>query len=294
MKKYFTKKNDYLQLRSEFYTHYMNKYYNLFMNRHIANGLDYQERDFLFRQLWANGSVWIFKYGVEGASTPVLTPYAPQNWNIYDYPVSVIPINLRGVKFIPSTPQVVDKDGVIIYAQRNKKGVKEVVDFYSKKLAFVEIVIQMNLLANKTPYVIGTSGEDEKKAEALWDEIVSDDAKLFWSFEAIEKVKSLISGAPFIIDKLYNYKQVVENELREILGLDNLGVNEKKEHLITDEIEQNQEVVNASADCFLDVLREGFDRANKVLGLNLSIELNVPKYEEDEETNEEEEIQNEE
>lgn len=284
--------------RKEFYTYYMNKYYNMFMNRHIIEGeLDYQQIDYLMKQIWSVGSAWEFVIKIDDIITPVITPYSVNMWNIYDYPISVIPINTKGVNFIPYNSQQVDKDGVIIYGQRNHKPVKEVVDYYARKIASIEVVIQMNMFVNKTPFIIGTSLEDERKANELWDLLLSDNPKLIWSLSEIEKVKSLISGAPYIIDKLYMYKQTQEDELREVLGFNNLGVGEKKEHLISSEIEQNNEVVSAQADCFLDILQESFERANKVLGLHQSIRLNKPislSYEEDKETEEEEDTQDEE
>lgn len=288
-----------LLARTEYLNFYDNKYYNLFMNRYIIEGVSREQRDYILHELWSVGSVWSFKLkGTEGAKDHpqgllVFTPYSVNGWNIYNYPVQVIPVNTKGVKFIPATSQVVNEDGVIIYAQRNHKSVKEVVSYYTKRLANIEMIIQISLNAQRMPIVIGTSKEDEAKAKELWDIINSDNPELIWSLEMIDKVKALITGAPYVVDKLYNYKACIENELREYLGLDNLGINEKKEHLISNEIEANNEIVGASSDSFLDVIEESFELIRDVLNYDITIRLNKP-YKEESPTEDDEVVEDEE
>ena len=44
----------------ETYTFIMNKYYNVFMNKLGVEGADYQQRDYMLRQFWANGTIAFF------------------------------------------------------------------------------------------------------------------------------------------------------------------------------------------------------------------------------------------
>ena len=146
-------------IRRETYQTYLNKYFNLFMNAYEIKGLDYQQKDFMLRRFWGDGRIALFMLkGKDGRAitsidhpkgVPVLTPYAPILFNIYDFPTQVNLINRRGVKFIPSTSQVVDKDVVIGYAQRNKKSVFTIVDYYVKKIVDVEMTIRTNLKSQK-------------------------------------------------------------------------------------------------------------------------------------------------
>lgn len=277
--------------RDTIYAYYYNKYYNLYMNNFLIGGIDYQQKDYLLRKLWSDGTIGCFKLpNSDTKEHPqgvlVFTPYSVNGFNIYDYPVQVIAVNTRGVKFIPAKPMLIDKEYVIGYAQRNKKNIHFVVDYYCRKIANIEIVIQVNLIAQKAPWLLATTPENKQKMDEIWNEILSDSPKLVASLEDADKTKAVVSGAPYIIDKLQAYKCELENELREFFGFDNLGVAEKKEHLITSEIESNDEAIALSANVFVDCLEEFIDRINEVFNMSLTLEVNKPKMDDYNETDE--------
>ena len=293
------KKENSLVTRELVYAFYLNKYYSLFMNKYDIIGVDYQQRDFILRKFWIDGRLACFKLkGTEGSTEHpqglgVFCPYAPSRYNIYDFPIYVTLINIRGVSFIPAGLQKVDEDVVIGWCQRNKKSVYSLVDFYLQKITDVEMVIKMNLKAQKTPWIIGATPEDNKKIQSILDNLEDDNPDLFVDLEDVEKAKALVSGAPYVLDKLYNYKQALENELKEYLGLENMGMGEKKEHLITAEIEASDEVIGESNYNFIDTIKEFFDNIEKVLGLKYDIvEKHQIEYSDD--TEEEEEIEDDE
>lgn len=275
---------------------YMNKYYNIFMNRYKIPEIDYQANNYVFRKLWSDGSLACFKLeGSEGSTKypngePIFTPYAPSRWNIYDFPTYLNLINVRGVSFIPSKQMKVDKDAVIIYGQRNFKSIRSIVEWYVDRIVKVEMIINNCLNGHKTPWLIGTTPESKLKAQELASLLEADDPNLFIELEDIDKAKLLLSGAPYIIDKLNAYVECVENKLREYLGIENLGINEKKEHLITSEIESNNEATEVSRDVFTDVITESLERVGEVLGITLTLEAksyDTEDYESEDEDNEE-------
>lgn len=288
------------QIRSETYWFYINKYYSLFMNRYKIDGVDYQAKDFILRQMWGTGTIAAFLLAgsVGSEEQPnglvVFTPYAPNDWNIYDFPTSVTLINKKGVKWIPSSVQVLDKDVVIGWCQRNKKSVKEMADYYIEKIVNIEIVIDINLNAHKMPYIFGVDPEDSRKFEEIYNLLQADNPSIFVAVNEVDKLKALVSGAPYILDKLYDLKHALENELREYFGLNNLGGAEKKEHLITAEVNANNDTIKSSGDCFLDSMTEFFDRVNELF--NQNIRIYVEEYNEAEsspEDEQEEDIQDE-
>ena len=76
------------------------------------------------------------------------------------------------------------------------------------------------------------------------------------------------------------------------MGFNNIGVGEKKEHLITAEVSANNGVIEANANCLVDTIKEFFERCNKVFGFNYGIktkEYEMPQYEESEQEEEVEE-----
>lgn len=255
----------------------INKYYNLFMNNYEIEGVDYEQKDYILRKLWGEGSIACFKIKeTEGAADHpqgllVFTQFSPLMYNLYDYPIEVTLINTRGVNFIPSSPQHVNKDVVIGYAQRNKKPVYFIVEYYAKKIALVESAIQMNVLAQKCPWLLATTPENKEKMRKFYGDLLEDTNGLFIDSQAIDGVKTLITGAPYTIDKLYSHSKSLEDELREALGFNNLGVQEKKEHLVNIEVKANNEITKSSSDSFEDCMIEFADKIKDVLEYDVNI-----------------------
>lgn len=285
-----------LVTRETIKSYYILKYFNLFMNGYKFTGLNYQQKDFLLRKMWSLGRIACFKIKdnkgnvITTQEYPqgelVLCPYAVSRLNIYDYPIEVSLIKLKNVSFIPSSLQVVDKDVVIGYAQRNKHSVLEMVMPLIEKVTEVEMVLRTALKSQKTPWLVGYTPETEEQRKHIKDNLDSDEPYLFLEMDDINQFKAIVSGANYNCDKLYNLKQCYENEIKEYLGINNLGVNEKKEHLIGDEINVNREIVESHGECFLDCLKEFCDRIKEVLGYDVSVELNKAdsiEYEEKEE-----------
>lgn len=276
--------------RSTIKSYYLLKYYNLFLNGYKFTGLDYQQKDFLLRKMWALGRIACFRLSSETPNHPqgeiVFCPFATATLNIYDYPVKVSLIKLKNVNFIPAKLQTVDKDVVIGYAQRNKHSVMEMVLPLIEKIVDVEMTLRTSLKSQKTPWLVGYSPETEQQRQIIKENLESDEPYLFLEMEDINQFKAIVSGANYNCDKLYNLKQCYENEIKEYLGINNLGVNEKKEHLIGDEINVNQEIVESHGECFLDCLKEFCERIKDVLGYEVTVEINKPdsiEYKEEDE-----------
>lgn len=283
-------------LRTSIFTFYANKYYNIFMNRFKFPTLDYQQIHFMLKRFWETGkiSAFLLKETIGSDEAPngilVFTDFAPTEYNIYDFPTKVTLINKRGVKWIPSTLQEVDKDVVLGYIQKNEKGISQFVFSLIDKIVECEMSIYQNLKAIKTPLLIACSPEDEEVIRQIVDDMDETRPFIIIPSEYAERIKAFNSGAVYNIDKLYNYKCALENEIREYLGLDNLGFAEKKEHLLNEEIAQNDQVTKTSGNTFLDSLLEFGERIEDVFGYSFPVELAEDDYEEalPEQENEEE------
>lgn len=249
---------------------YYNKFYTLFMSNYEWEGIDYQAEDFLMRRFWADGTVSAFK--LKHTNQPVFCPYAPIDYNLYDYPVHLTLIDRRGVGFIPSTPQTVDKDVVIGYAQKNKKPVREIIDWYATKIADIEMAIRQNLRAIQTPYVFKGDKYAEQQFKNITEKINACDDNIYLTDDS-NQITVLNTGANYMVDKLYNYKQALENEVLTYLGVNNIGSAEKKEHLITAEVDSNNQLINQNGENFVSMMESFCKRIKEVLGIEISVRL---------------------
>ena len=277
---------------------YENKFFGLFLNAYKFSNLSKNQERYLLKTLWSNGTIAAFI--VEGTkqepsmkqlltnATPntinpelveengvlCLVPYAAVKYNVDDAPSVVTLVNKRGAAFIPKTPQKVNMDCVIGWAHSSHAPVRSLVLYYIDRIVDVENTINMNLFVHKLPRLIVCSPEDKARVEDLLEKIEEGEKKLFLSADDVQAIKNVLdsgSNTSYIIDKLYQYKQNLENELLTFLGVNNVPI-EKKERLITDEAQSNDQLINDSSDCFLDCLMDFCEEVSNVLGYPLSVE----------------------
>ena len=282
-KNHFAPKQGAIINRRQIEDFYYKKYFSLWLDSVEWTGIDYQEKAFIMRQFWAEGRVGAIKLkGSEGAENypngkAIFVPFAPMQYNIYRFPTMANAIKLKGVSFIPDKPLAVDKEIVIGWANVAHDPVARMIAPFVERIVDTQMVIRMNLKAQKMPWLVAITPETEAKMRKLYDALESDDPTLFIDLEEADKAKALLSGAPYIIDKLHEYIKATENDIREYLGLYNLGFGEKKEHLITSEVESNDEVTQASGSCFIDTIKDWCERVTRILGIPISAELKAER-----------------
>ena len=79
-------------------------------------------------------------------------------------------------------------------------------------------------------------------------------------------IKAINTEAPFIADKVMDYKKEIWNEALTYLGINNIMIS-KKERLITDEANSNNELINMNLQSFLIPRQEACKQFNKKYGL---------------------------
>ena len=279
---------------------YENKYFGLFLNVYKFPELTKNQERYLLKKFWQNGTIAAFvlegsksepsmrdllanktKSTLElGNDSPngllVFVPYAVNQWNIEDEPSVVTYVNLRGAQFIPTEMQEVNKNCVIGWAHKSHAPIRNLVLYYIDRIVDVENTINMNLFVHKLPRLVVCSPEDRSRVEDLMEAIERGEKKLFLDATDVAAIKNVLesgSNTNYIIDKLYQYKQNLENELLSFLGINNIAI-EKKERLITDEANSNNQLINDSSDCFLDCLKDFCEEVSNILGYPLSVEAN--------------------
>ena len=274
------KRREARQIRESFKTYYINKFYNKWMNKFKFNGLNYQQIEFIMRKFWDVGAVAVLKpVGIpEGINLEeneiIFTTFAPQSlFNIYDYPSEVMPINTRGVPFIPSKSLKLDEEIVIIYCQKNHKSIYSSIECKIKQLVDLEMTIRTNTKTQKFPWVVAVSPENKTAINDMIENIENDEAVLLTTLEEPQKAKALVSGAPYVLDKLEQLRQKLEDDIDTILGCNNVGIAEKKEHLTVGEVNANNQSIQESNDQYLEMIQEGFARELLVLGHEVDVEL---------------------
>lgn len=145
--------------------------------------------------------------------------------------------------------------------------------FYAKKLALTSRTMDQNLSMQWTPYII--TGD-----KRMLSQFMNFMKKIFQGVRTIfvskgfrlEDVNVLQTNAPFIADELHNMKQSILRECMTFLGIENANM-DKKERLVSDEVNANNQQVIASRNIWLNERKKAIEELNKKYGLNASVEF---------------------
>lgn len=267
-----------LLLEQEMQQLYTNKYYNLWMDKFQWEGLDEevssQQKDYIMRKLWAQGTIACRP--IDNTDLLAFASYAVQSYNMYDYPETITLIDARNVgsRILPTSPQVVGKDIIIGYAQPNKKSIYSIVKPYIDRIVQVELIKSNNLQLQKMPWLIAVSEEDRDKLEDVVSKILNNELVVFTDVEQIQKLQSLATNTPYILDKLVDYQQQLEHELLTTLGIDNLSNSTLAQtHVSMDAVNSNNQEINAYGSSIESEVKTFIEGINRVFGRNISITI---------------------
>lgn len=84
-------------------------------------------------------------------------------------------------------------------------------------------------------------------------------------------IESIDISSAFIGSDIMKYKKEIWNEALTFLGIDNFS--EKKERLVSDEVDTNNEVINLNLMSFLAPRQEACKQFNKKYGMNISVRV---------------------
>ncbi len=292
-------------IRKKIKFYYMEKFFNKWMNKYEFIGLNYQQKHYIMKKFWSSGTIACSKIAsadkvlaglladgtIEMKENEIIfTPWTfDERYNIYDFPTHIRLINTRGVSFITTNSLEIDKEAVIGYAQKNHKSVISSIEAKIEELIDIEMKKRLSRKAQSQPWMFAFSPEDFEQAKRLQEQIEDDEPYLFAPFNEVDRVKGITSGAPYVVDKFEQDRQKVENDILTMLGVNNVGIGEKKEHLIVDEVNANNEDIEQQSLSYKSEIEDFFDRIYKVLKYKIKvIDLNEIFKEAEDEVNEKE------
>ena len=165
----------------------------------------------------------------------------------------------------------------VVYIMNNELQVPtaRTINQFAYRLYETERTIDVNLIAQKTPVLIEGDTKTILTLKNVYMQYSGNMPFIFGSkaFDVSNKLNVLNTNAPYLIDKLELHKHEIWNECLTYLGIDNANT-DKKERLITDEVESNNEVINYYLNCFYKTRKKACDEINKKYGLDIKLQLN--------------------
>lgn len=222
---------------------------------------------FLELALYENGKAVFFKDDELGYLALRVNPN--DKFNVYMLPTKVICYSFEYNK------EKNFDDVVYIMNNNLQKPTFETLKLFAYKLYEIDRTSFTNLIAQKTPVLIEGDTKTILTLKNVYMQYSGNTPFIFGSkqFDLNNRLSVLKTDAPFLLDKLQLYKHDVWCEALTFLGINNANT-DKKERLITDEVNSNNELINYYLNCFYKTRKDACDRINKKYGLNISIKLN--------------------
>lgn len=141
-------------------------------------------------------------------------------------------------------------------------------ELFAYRLYEAEQTTMVNIKAQKTPVIILVNENQRHTMEQLYDQINGNRPAIFGDKDNLKdsQIKALNTEAPFVADKIMDYKKEIWNEALTFLGINNIMV-DKKERLITDEANSNNELINMNLQSYLAPRQLACKQFNEKFGL---------------------------
>lgn len=165
----------------------------------------------------------------------------------------------------------------VVYIMNNELQIPtaRTISQFAYRLYETERTIDVNLIAQKTPVLIEGDTKTILTLKNVYMQYSGNTPFIFGNkqFDISNKLNVLNTNAPYLIDKLELHKHEIWNEMLTYLGIDNANT-DKKERLITDEVESNNEVINYYLNCFYKTRKKACLEINEKFGLDIKLRLN--------------------
>lgn len=230
-------------------------------------------RDYFLYTLYCRGFIAIVntdKFGVIPQGCGL------KGYNVFYQPRSVI---IQNPLISQTLEPEIGRNCVLLKLQPDFCGIMDLVSFYAQEMALASEAVDVNLLNSKLSYVFTASNKNAAESlKKLYDRIASgepavvvdkalynDDGTVCW--EAFQQNV----GQNYIVSDLLSDLRKIEAEFDTKVGIPNANT-DKKERLISDEVNANNVETRNLPELWLESLRQGCEEARKMFGIDLSVD----------------------
>lgn len=249
------------------YIQYFNRLVELSVSMFEWQGLpETVDPRYLELHLFQNGSMVYFRDEVMGDLC--LDCIANGQFDVYGNPIS----RRAYSSYNKYQKTLNESDSVIIWNNYLRQPSVLDVKMFAKRLYNLDRIIDVNANAQKTPVLVQGTEKQRLTLVNLYKEFDGNAPFIFGDKNLdLNSLRAISTNAPYVADKLYQLKTQIWNEALTYLGISNLNI-QKKERMITDEVQRNQGGTIASRYSRLEARREAVDKINRMFGTDISVD----------------------
>lgn len=228
---------------------------------------DNWDKDYILTKIMRNGFICITD--TEAGVLPLECGIS--GVNVFNHPTTVNVAN----PVIGSFERTIDKDCALVKLQYNYRGINDILAHYATQLSDCDSSIAVNLMNSKVTFIgLVGSKQQAQSMKLMYDQITEGKPAVFVRGDQINADNILYNHVKenFVAGDIQMLKRKIMSEFLTEIGVNNANT-DKRERLTDDEVQANDAEIQLNSSYWLDELREGFDRANKMYNLNINIKV---------------------
>ena len=262
----------------DYYLSFFSSYYDIVMSMFKWNDLpDSVDSRFMEKVLFESG-VLAFWLSPETGEIYSLIASGVGLYDMYGNNTKYL-LRSYGGSIIDETVEA--DDVVICYNNKIRVPTSAILSTTCSRLANISATIDTNVNAVKTPIILESDDYTTNSIKKLYSDFVRNLPVLF-----IRKSKNNLldgnnlkvhsTGVEFYADRLLMLQHDIENDLLTRIGINNTNI-QKKERLISNEVDSNLMEIMSHAYSMLDERTKFCEEVNKKFGLDISVEFRAKK-----------------
>ena len=191
--------------------------------------------------------------------------------NLYGLPTEIqcysYRFNQRRSLYMTDTGEEKGKECILVMNNYERVPTSATVTVFAYRLAEAQRTADVNIKAQRTPILITTDQKQQFTLKKMYEEYDGNTPAIFADKNVItpDALKALKTDAPFIAQNIMDYKREIWNEFLSFMGISNLS--EKRERMISNEVDSNNELVNLNLQALLIPRKEACKQFNEKYGL---------------------------
>lgn len=192
--------------------------------------------------------------------------------NVYDRPTTAIIAN----NVLGNLERTIDEDCTLIKMSHTyRSDIMPICNKYATLLAECDSSISVNLMNSKVAFIgLCSSKQVSESMKLMYTKISAGEPAVFVKGDQINGDNILYNHVKenFIAGDVQILKRKLMSEFLTEIGVNNANT-DKRERLTDNEVEANDSEIQLNADYWLDNIKEGIEKTNKMFGLNIAVKL---------------------
>ena len=192
--------------------------------------------------------------------------------NVYKHPTTSIIAN----PVLGNLERTIDEDCTIIKMSHTyRSDIMPICNKFATLLSECDSSISVNLMNSKVAFIgLCSSKQVAESMKLMYQKISAGEPAVFVKGDQINGDNILYNHVKenFIAGDVQMLKRKIMSEFLTEIGVNNANT-DKRERLTDNEVEANDSEIQLNADYWLDNIKEGIEKTNKMFGLNISVEL---------------------